>query len=91
MGYCTKKQIESARTVDILTYLRLYEPSRGVGGKTALDYLVSVRNVPFTRAVEMLCSGNAKAVYPVSKPRDRPKAELIPPEKMKTAAKQRPT
>lgn len=110
MGYCTKEQIETARTMDILTYLRLYEPenlkpfgrngyclkdhdslkisngkwywwSRGVGGKTALDYLVSVRNVPFTRAVEMLCSESVKAAYPVSKPRDRPKAEFIPPEK----------
>lgn len=110
MSYCTKEQIEAARAMDILTYLRLYEPenlkpfgrngyclkdhdslkisngkwywwSRGIGGKTALDYLVSVRNVPFTKAVEMLCSGNVKAAYPVSKPRDRPRAEFIPPEK----------
>ncbi len=110
MGYCTKEQIETARAIDILTYLRLYEPdnlkpfgrngyclkdhdslkisngkwywwSRGVGGKTALDYLVLVRNVPFTQAVEMLCGGSVKAACPVSKPRDRPKADFIPPEK----------
>ena len=110
MGYCTREQIEAARAMDILTYLRLYEPenlkpfgrngyclkdhdslkisngkwywwSRGIGGKTALDYLISVRNVPLTRAVEILCSGNVRAACPVPKPRDRPRADFIPPEK----------
>lgn len=28
--------------------------SRGIGGKTALDYLIKVREIPFTEAVEMI-------------------------------------
>ena len=117
MAYVTKEQIETARAMDLLTYLQIYEPenikpfgqngyclkdhdslkisngkwywwSRGIGGKTALDYLVSVRSIPFTKAVEMLCDGNCKAAYPVSKPRDRPqekpKSGFVPPEKNET-------
>ena len=57
--------------------------SRGVGGKTALDYLIKVRGLPFVRAVETLC-GNCpppEAERPKPKPRKPfalPKAAFCP-------------
>lgn len=33
--------------------------SRGIGGRTALDYLIKVRNYTFPKAVEMLSKGAA--------------------------------
>lgn len=39
--------------------------SRGIGGRTALDYLVKVRDYPFPQAVETLI-GRAAAMPPVS-------------------------
>ncbi len=83
MGYVTPEQIAQAKELDLLTYLRSYEPdnlvhfsgntyctrehdslkisngtwnwfSRGIGGRTALDYLIKVQGFPFTQAVEML-------------------------------------
>lgn len=33
--------------------------SRGIGGRTALDYLIKVRNYTFPKAVEMLSGGAA--------------------------------
>jgi len=83
MGYVTPEQVTQAKEMDLLTYLRSYEPdnlvhfsgntyctrehdslkisngkwnwfSRGIGGRTALDYLIKVQGFPFTQAVEML-------------------------------------
>ena len=53
--------------------------SRGIGGRSALDYLVKVREVPFTRAVEIL-AGRAAAMPPVSHvpPQEVPKQLLLP-------------
>ena len=80
MPFVSKKQIEQAREMDLLTYLRRYEPeelvhfsgntyttrtheslkisngkwcwwSRGIGGSTALDYLVAVRGFSLPDAV----------------------------------------
>lgn len=91
MGYVSKEQIEQARRIDLLTYMRTYEPqelvhvsgntyclkahdslkisngkwywwSRGIGGITALDYLVKVEEMSFTEAVERL-SGSALPAY----------------------------
>lgn len=39
--------------------------SRGIGGRTALDYLIKVQNYPFTYAVETIL-GRAAAMPPVS-------------------------
>ncbi len=103
-------EIEAARQMDLLTYLRLYEPtnlvhaggniystkehdslkisngkwfwwSRGFGGVSALDYLVKVRDIHFTDAVEIL-SGRAKAHPPQVKsaPKDKPRRLLLPPK-----------
>ncbi len=38
--------------------------SRGIGGKTALDYLIKVKEIPFTDAVGMIV-GQGEALIPV--------------------------
>ena len=83
MSFYTEKQIEQARSIDLLTYLQTYEPtelahirgntyctrehdslkisngkwywwSRGFGGASALDYLIKVRGMKFTDAMDLL-------------------------------------
>ena len=78
--------IEQARQMDLLSYLRAYEPnnlvrvggsvyctrehdslkisngkwfwwSRGIGGVSALDYLIKVKDYGFVEAVEALTGG----------------------------------
>lgn len=94
MGYVTREMIDRAKEMDLLTYLRTYEPqelvhfggstyctrehdslkisngkwcwfSRGIGGRTALDYLIKVKEVPFTEAVERIV-GRAAERPPIS-------------------------
>ena len=95
MPYIPPDVVAQARKMDLLTYLRNYEPdelvpfsrdtyctrthdslkisngkwfwfSRGIGGASALDYLIKVQGIPFTRAVEQ------RREAPVCKPaRDR--------------------
>ena len=91
MPYFPPEVVEKAREMDLLTYLKSYEPqelihfggntyctrehdslkisngkwcwfSRGIGGYSALDYLIKVKEMPFTQAVETIM-GNA-AVSP---------------------------
>ena len=54
--------------------------SRGFGGRSALDYLIKVKDVPFTEAVEII-TGQAAAMPPVFvsqvKP-EKPKTLLLP-------------
>ena len=86
MPRVTEEQVRSAKALDLLSYMRLYEPqnlvrkgndyctrehdsliisenglwhwkSRDVGGKTALQYLIKVRNMDFVTAVLQLCNG----------------------------------
>ncbi len=38
--------------------------SRGLGGTTALDYLIKVRDMPFVEAVQTLCDGRAAPFLP---------------------------
>jgi len=83
MNGVTPEEIEKARQMDLLTYLRCYEPhelvrvsgdtyctrehdslkisngawmwfSRGIGGWTALDYLVKVKGYEFVDAVRII-------------------------------------
>lgn len=85
MPQVSKNQIEQAKSLDLLTYLRMFESdnlqhigndsyctaehdslkisngkwhwfSRGIGGKTALQYLIFVREMTFVDAVMKLCS-----------------------------------
>jgi hypothetical protein len=86
MPRVTEEQVRSAKALDLLSYMRLYEPqnlvrrgndyctkehdsliisanglwhwkSRDIGGKTALQYLIKVRNMDFVSAVMLLCNG----------------------------------
>lgn len=83
MPYIPPDTVAKARKMDLLTYLRRYEPdellpfgrnayctrthdslkisngkwfwfSRGIGGVSALDYLIKVKGIPFTQAVEQI-------------------------------------
>ena len=93
MPYIPPEVVAKAKEMDLLTYLRNYEPqelvhvggstyctrehdslkisngmwcwfSRGIGGRTALDYLIKVKELPFTEAVERLV-GRAAIQPPV--------------------------
>ena len=97
MPYIPPEVVAQAREMDLLTYLRTYEPqelvhfggstyctrehdslkisngkwcwfSRGIGGYSALDYLIKVKEIPFTQAVETIM-GNLSAA-PLSVLRD---------------------
>ena len=83
MPYIPPEVVARAREMDLLTYLRTYEPqelvhfggstyctrehdslkisngkwcwfSRGIGSYSALDYLIKVKEMPFTQAVETI-------------------------------------
>ncbi len=84
MSSVTKEQIERAKRLDLLGYLKQFEPEElvpvshneyntkthgslkiskgmwiwnktGIGGRTALDYLIKVQGMGFVAAVERLC------------------------------------
>ena len=91
MPYIPKDQIAAAREMDLLTYLRRFEPqelvhvggntyatrshdslkisngmwywwSRGIGGRSALDYLIKVKGLEFRQAVEILAGAPQSSV-----------------------------
>ena len=93
MPYILPETVSKAREMDLLTYLRNYEPdelvhfggntyctrehdslkisngkwcwfSRGIGGTSALDYLIKVKEIPFLDAVERI-TGQAAIQPPV--------------------------
>ena len=105
MPFVSKKQIEQAREMDLLTYLRRYEPeelvhfsgntyttrthdslkisngrwcwwSRGIGGSTALDYLVAVRGLSLPDAVTQIIrappAGNRQDTAPITEHKPQP-------------------
>lgn len=108
MPYIPPEVVAKAKEMDLLTYLKNYEPSelvhfggstyctrthdslkisngkwcwfsRGIGGKTALDYLIKVREIPFTEAVEMIV-GQATIQPPTYAPvpkKDTPKVSMV--------------
>lgn len=108
MGYIPKEIVAKAKEMDLLTYLRNYEPgelkhvkgnvyqtkshdslkisngkwmwwSEGIGGRSALDYLVKVRDIPFKEAVEMIM-GSAAIKEPVMPVTVEETKRLIIPE-----------
>ena len=109
MSFVSKKQIEQAREMDLLTYLQCYEPeervhfsgntyttrahdslkisngkwcwwSRGLGGTTALDYLVNVRGYSLPEAVSILTGTDSRPQSPPKpSPEYRPPAFELPP------------
>ena len=92
MPYIAPEVITEAKRMDLLTYLREFEPgelvkfsrntyttkthdslkisngkwmwwSRGIGGKSALDYLIKVRGMDFVQAVQTIM-GNGSVSFP---------------------------
>ena len=92
MPYIAPEVITEAKRMDLLTYLREYEPGelvkfssntyttrthdslkisngkwmwwlRGIGGKSALDYLIKVRGMDFVQAVQTIM-GNGSVSFP---------------------------
>lgn len=83
MSYIAPEVVQKVKQIDLLTYLKNYEPyelvhfsgniyttkthdslkisngkwmwwSQRIGGKTALDYLIKVKDIPFLQAVEII-------------------------------------
>ena len=109
MPYIAPEIITEARRMDLLTYLRAYEPnelvrfsgntyttrthdslkisngkwmwwSRGIGGNSALDYLVKVKGLSFLEAVETImgCKVALPTDYCAPK-KETPKELKLPP------------
>ena len=105
MPYIPPEVVAQAREMDLLTYLRTYEPqelvhfgggtyctrehdslkisngkwcwfSRGIGGYSALDYLIKVKEMPFTQAVETII-GNLSAAPPAFAPAPKAPKEKV--------------
>lgn len=114
MPYIPPEVITEAKRMDLLTYLRNYEPSeivklsgnnystkehdslkisngkwmwwsRGIGGKSALDFLIKVRGLSFIEAVETIM-GNVSVSSPTYEilQKDYEDRPLLLPEKSPT-------
>ena len=99
MPYIAPEVVQEVKRMDLLTYLRSYEPyelvhfsgntyttkthdslkisngkwmwwSHGIGGRSALDYLIKVKEIPFMQAVELI-AGQAAIQPPVSLPAEK--------------------
>lgn len=110
MTYIKPELVTEAKKMDLLTYLKNYEPtmlvrlsggeyctkehdslkisngkwcwwSHGIGGRSALDYLIKVQGVPFLEAVEIIL-GEAAVRPPafVSSPKHKKSERIIMPE-----------
>lgn len=109
MPYIAPEVVQQAKRMDLLTYLKNYEPyelvhfsgntyttkthdslkisngkwmwwSRGIGGRSALDYLIKVRDYSFMEAVETL-AGQAAIQPPVYSPAEKTtEKKLLLPE-----------
>ncbi len=114
MSYIPPEVITEAKRMDLLTYLKEYEPgelvkyssntyttrthdslkisngkwmwwSRGIGGKSALDYLIKVRDMTFIKAVQTIM-GNGSVYQPhTEKISSYEKQPLLLPEKSPTS------
>ena len=102
MPYIAPEVVQQAKRMDLLTYLKNYEPyelvrfsgntyttkthdslkisngkwmwwSRGIGGRSALDYLIKVRGYTFMEAVQSI-AGQAAIQPPVSLPAEQRKS-----------------
>jgi hypothetical protein len=108
MPYIAPEVVQEVKRMDLLTYLKNYEPhelvhfsgntyttkthdslkisngkwmwwSRGIGGRSALDYLIKVRDYTFMEAVETL-AGLAGVKPPVPLPAEKQTKKLLLPE-----------
>lgn len=110
MGYVSPEQIARAREMDLVTYLRTFEPdelvrlgpdsyctrthdslkisnglwhwfSRNTGGKNALEYLMTVKEMAFPDAVELLSGEPAIQATPRPTPKKEQQRILRLPTK----------
>ena len=110
MPYYSQEAINQAKQMDLLTYLRRYEPdelvrisanvystkthdslkisngmwmwwSRGVGGKSAIDYLMTVKGLSFIEAVSRIASDDGKLTVPYERPPPKKERKLMLPTK----------
>lgn len=106
MPYVSKEEIASAREMDLLTYLRAFEPdelvrfsgdtyctrthdslkisngkwywfSQNIGGRSALDYLIKVKEMSFLDAVKVL-NGQTVQMIRCEKPPPAARKLLLP-------------
>ena len=105
MPYVAPEVVQRVKQIDLLTYLKNYEPyelvhfsgntyttrshdslkisngkwmwwSRGIGGRSALDYLIKVRGYDFMQAVDHSgTGGDPAACFHTSRKENREKAD----------------
>ena len=114
MSYIAAEDIAKAKEMDLLTYLRNYEPqelvhvsgntyctrehdslrisngkwcwfSQGIGGRSALGYLIKVKGIPFTQAAEIILGREAEKPPVFYRQKERRHTELLMPELSETA------
>lgn len=108
MRYIAAEDVAKAKEMDLLTYLRNYEPqelvcvsgntyctrehdslrisngkwcwfSQGIGGRSALDYLIKVKGIPFTQAAEIILGREAEKPPVFYRQKERRRTELLMP------------
>lgn len=113
MRYIAAEDVAKAKEMDLLTYLRNYEPqelvhvsgntyctrehdslrisngkwcwfSQGIGGRSALDYLIKVKGIPFTQAAEIILGREAEKPPVFYHQKERRSTELLMPELSET-------
>ena len=113
MPYIAPEVITEAKRMDLLTYLREYEPgelvkfssntyttrthdslkisngkwmwwSRGIGGKSALDYLIKVRGMDFVEAVQTIMGNGSVSFLTCKNIKSYEEQPLLLPEKSPT-------
>lgn len=113
MPYIAPEVITEAKRMDLLTYLREYEPgelvrfssntyttrthdslkisngkwmwwSRGIGGKSALDYLIKVRGMDFVEAVQTIMGNGSVSFSTCENIKSYEEQPLLLPEKSPT-------
>ena len=113
MPYIAPEVITEAKRMDLLTYLREYEPgelvkfssntyttrthdslkisngkwmwwSRGIGGKSALDYLIKVREMDFVEAVQTIMGNGSVSFTTYENIKSYEEQPLLLPEKSPT-------
>ena len=113
MSYIAAEDIAKAKEMDLLTYLRNYEPqelvhvsgntyctrehdslrisngkwcwfSQGIGGRSALDYLIKVKGIPFAQAAEIILGREAEKPPVFYRQKERRHTELLMPELSET-------
>lgn len=113
MRYIAAEDVAKAKEMDLLTYLRNYEPqelvhvsgntyctrehdslrisngkwcwfSQEIGGRSALDYLIKVKGIPFTQAAEIILGREAEKPPVFYRQKERKHTELLMPELSET-------